>query len=64
MTFEQAITALKRGERIARSSWDKTHVYLDDGFALPVICRFAHGSAVPEWSPTSSDMLATDWVGI
>lgn len=61
MTFEQAITALKRGERVARSSWSKTHIYIDDGFSLPVICLLENGNRIPGWSATSDEILATDW---
>jgi hypothetical protein len=62
MDFGQAIGAMKRGEQVARAHWRQSHIYLDDGFSDPVICRFGGGPTQSGWSPTASDMLATDWI--
>lgn len=61
MTFEEAITALKRGLRVARPGWGASHIYIDDGFGEPTFCHFTNSGTVPGWSPTPGEMLASNW---
>ena len=64
-TFGAALRALKRGEKVRRTTWrdGKTVLILREGPAGPAtrmayVWRGAHSST---WSPTHGDLLAEDW---
>ncbi len=79
MTFGEAIAALKSGRMVRRLGWNGKgmHLYLEDGFSMPVrggvhagavrvyepvICMYtAQGKHQPGWLASQPDMLAEDW---
>ena len=76
MTFGEAIEALKRGERIARTGWNGRGMWLVlilPGNAMhtstagafdmqPCIgMKTAQGTMQPGWLASQADMLSDDW---
>ncbi len=65
LTFEQALTRLKAGHKIARLHWQWRAVELLADCQDIRICQ--HNTSSPKasislsYSPTSDDMLAIDW---
>ena len=70
-TFGQAVTALKRGRRVARAGWDGKGMWLElqrpdpnSKMTLPYIyMSTAQGGLVP-WLASQTDVLAEDWVHV
>lgn len=68
MTFSEALDLVKKGERIARSGWNGSKMYVElqvpDEFSkmkLPYLfISPIDGDLVP-WVATQSDLLAEDW---
>lgn len=71
MNFGDAIEALKRGGRVARSGWNGKDMYLelqvpDSGskMTLPYIyMKTVQGDLVP-WLASQTDMMEEDWIHI
>lgn len=67
--FENALVALKQGDRVYRAGWNGKEMYVkvQDPYpcgrmTLPYMFFFtADGDRVP-WAASSSDLLANDWV--
>ena len=75
MSFGEALSALKRGQRVARSGWNGKGMWLclvtswsgnfgelpPDWSAAPFIAMKPVGNAMIPWLASQSDILANDW---
>ena len=68
LSFEQALTRLKGGHKIARKNWYWRAVELVCNGQEIMISDFSRRENKPDyaisnhWSPSSEDMLASDWM--
>jgi hypothetical protein len=73
ISFEAALTKLKRGERVARAGWNGKGMWIalhnPDGkegnkmTAPYIFMKTADGKLVP-WLCSQTDMLASDWENV
>lgn len=76
LTFGDAIAALKKGERVARSGWNgkgmwliliepgnAMHVSISGSFSMQkcIGMKTANNLMQPGWLASQNDMLAEDW---
>ncbi|MDO4667143.1 MAG: DUF2829 domain-containing protein [Streptococcus sp.] len=76
MTFEEILPGLKLKKKYVRSGWAGAENYVQlfdrlniDGRSLEVTPYFlinvsGEGEGFSMWSPTTCDVLATDWVEV
>lgn len=58
MTFDEAITELEKGNKIAGRFLDGEYVTMNDG----IITLHAQDGDISWWTPSNSDRLSEDWV--
>ncbi|ANZ60966.1 hypothetical protein AYR62_11665 [Secundilactobacillus paracollinoides] len=69
MTFEAILPYLKKGDRVVRTGWEGTELYVQlqpmstfEGDQLnPYFLIKTEDEAFSMWSPTDCDILAEDW---
>lgn len=64
MNFEQALAALRKGQRATRRSWSPNvtiSLGRDDLDAPTIILQTPNKLLMPGWDPAERDILAEDW---
>ncbi|KRN28886.1 hypothetical protein IV38_GL001094 [Lactobacillus selangorensis] len=69
MTFEKALPLIKKGQKMARTGWEGTELYIQmvpattfEGAPLnPYFVIKTADEAFSIWAPTDCDIFASDW---
>lgn len=57
MTFDEAITELEKGNKIAGRFLDGDYVTMNDG----IMTLHAQDGDIVDWTPSNSDRLSDEW---